>query len=81
MSDPLDAWKPWPKCPAEDCEETEDITIMECAPGHTYMTIGGVCGHVVLLHRKPDIDMTEAERQLWEWFFRSANVPRETKET
>lgn len=80
MSDPLDAWNLWPRCPADDCAETEDVTIMECVPGYTYMTVGGVCHHTVFLHRKPDAEMTDEDRQMWEEYFRGGDVPRETKE-
>lgn len=43
---------------------------MECVPGHTYMTVGGVCGHWATLHRKPDTVMTDGERDLWDAYFR-----------
>jgi uncharacterized phage-associated protein len=78
VSEPLDAWKAWPVCPADECDETKDVTIMECAPGCTYMTVGGVCGHTVFLHRKPDTTMTDEEREVWAEYFRRADVPRET---
>lgn len=75
-----DDWKPWPKCPAEGCEETEDVTIMECVPGHTYTTVGGVCGHAAFLVRKSGTEMTEEERRVWEEYFHPTDVPRETSE-
>lgn len=74
----LDDWKPWPSCPADECGETSDVTIMECVPDFTYMTIGGVCGHVVFLHRRSDTTMTDEEQELWAEYFRRADVPRET---
>jgi hypothetical protein len=80
MSDSIDAWKPWPKCPADDCDETEDVMIMECVPGYTYSVTGGVCGHLVFLQRRPNTEMTDEERRMWDEFFHPADVPRETKE-
>jgi hypothetical protein len=77
MSD--DPWKPWPRCPADACEETEDVTIMECVPGYTYTTVGGVCGHWVMLGRN-DLPMSDGDRAMWDEYFRSADVPRETSE-
>ena len=76
MSAALDAWKPWPKCPADECDETEGVTIMECAPGYTYMTIGDVCHHWVTLHLKPD--MPAEQRETLKAYFHPADVPRET---
>lgn len=78
MTDPLDAWKPWPLCPADKCGEAKGVTIFECVPGYTYTTIGDVCGHTVFLHRKPDTAMTDDERELWEAYFHATDVPRET---
>lgn len=75
-----DDWKPWPRCPADRCEETEGVTIMECAPGYTYMTVGDVCGHWAMLYRKPDTVMTDEQRAMWDEYFRPGDVPRETKE-
>ena len=65
MSTSSSDWKPFPVCPADDCEETEDVTIMECAPGRTYMTIGGVCGHAVWLYRKSDAPASDALTELF----------------
>lgn len=73
-----DAWKPWPVCPAEGCDETEGVTIMECAPGYTYMTVGDVCFHWVTFQLNPDMPQ-EQRAQLVE-YFRLTDVPRETKE-
>lgn len=78
MSDPLDAWKPWPKCPADGCEETEGVLIMECAPGHTYMTTGDVCEHWVTLHFDPARPLSDEQRAMWDEYFRPSDVPRET---
>lgn len=69
-----DAWKPFPRCPAEDCEETEGVTIMECVPGYSYMMVGDVCFHWVTLVIKPNapVDNLLAE------YVRQAGVSRET---
>ncbi len=72
-----DAWKLWPRCPADECDETEDVMIMECAPGYTYMVTGGVCGHVIWLHRETDAPLSDELTEL----FRPADVPRETSES
>lgn len=79
MSTDDDAWKPWPKCPADGCQETEDVTIMECIPGYTYMVIGGICGDVVMLARN-DVPLADEDRDLLIDYFRPTDVPRETKE-
>lgn len=79
MSD--DPWKQWLHCPADECDETEDVMIMECAPGYTYMTTGGVCGHWVTLHRRPDTDMTDEEQRMWAEYFRPTDVSRGTSES
>lgn len=80
MSNSLDDWKPWPKCPAEGCGETEDVMIMECIPGRTYCVTGGVCGHLVWLHLKPGTEMSEEQRTMWAEHFHPTDVPRETKD-
>lgn len=72
-----DDWKPWPKCPAEGCHETEDIAIMECIPGRSYITTGGVCGHMAFLVRN-DVPLSDGDRDLLIDYFRLADVPRET---
>lgn len=75
-----DDWKSWPKCPAEDCHETEGVAIMECIPGHTYITTGGVCGHVAFLARN-DVPLADGDRDLLIDYFRPSDVPRETEES
>lgn len=72
-----DAWKPWPVCPAEECGQTEGITIMECAPGHTYITVGDVCHHSVFLYRNT-VPVPDGESDLLAELFSPVDVPRET---
>lgn len=40
-------------CPAEGCENTEDLVVQECAPGRTWMYTGG-CGHWAFIYRKTE---------------------------
>lgn len=76
-----DDWKPWPICPAEECGETEGVEILELIPGRTYSTVGSVCHHAAFLIRKPDTEMSDVDRQMWDEYFRPTDVPRETKES
>ncbi len=39
------------KCPAEGCGHTEDLWLMECAPGHTWVYVNG-CGHWGFIYRQ-----------------------------
>lgn len=41
-------------CPAEDCDNTEDLMVQECAPGHTWAFTSSVCGHWAFIYRKTD---------------------------
>lgn len=44
---------PFDVCPAEDCKNTEDLWLMECAPGYTWAYVNG-CGHWGFIYREPD---------------------------
>jgi hypothetical protein len=66
MSDVIPPELRYTVCPVDDCGETEDLVVQECAPGHAYLFTGGVCGHVVWVMRKTETDVpretsTEAE--------------------
>jgi hypothetical protein len=44
----------WPEmavCPADECDATEGLWVMECAPGHTWMFVND-CGHWGFIHKK-----------------------------
>jgi hypothetical protein len=40
-------------CPVGGCENTEDLWVMECAPGYTWTFVNG-CGHWGFIYRKTD---------------------------
>lgn len=40
-------------CPAVDCKNTEDLWLMECAPGYTWAYVNG-CGHWGFIQRRRD---------------------------
>jgi hypothetical protein len=73
-----DDWKPLRICLAEDCRETKDVMIMECAPGETWCYSGGVCGHFGFIHRRPEISREAALAAMREL---TVDVPRETSPT
>lgn len=40
------------ECPAPGCRNTEDLHVMECAPGYTWVFTSTVCGHVAFIYWK-----------------------------
>jgi hypothetical protein len=43
-----------PVCPDENCTNTEDLWVQECAPGRTWAFSSSVCGHWGFIHKKSD---------------------------
>lgn len=39
-------------CPQEECDNTEDLMVQECAPGRTWMFTSTACGHWGFIQRK-----------------------------
>lgn len=41
------------ECPVDGCENSEDLDVIECAPGYTWLFTSTVCGHVVWVYWRP----------------------------
>lgn len=53
INDPPVSGPDLPICPADDCEETDDLMVQECAPGHSWMFTCGR-GHWGFITKKSD---------------------------
>jgi hypothetical protein len=51
--DPAPAPPHYDECPATGCTNTEDLDVMELAPGYTWFYSSTVCGHVAWVYWDP----------------------------